>query len=444
MPKPKILIIDDELDMQETLKSILKKRYMPETASSGDEGLKLIEEISFDAIFLDIRMPKMDGIETLKKIKEIDKTVPIIMLTASRDVKSAVECIKLSAENYLNKPFDVEELLTVLEKSLQKREMAKENQYLKETLKETSDFGSLIGENAEMKRIKEFISIIASTESTILISGESGTGKEVVARTIHALSNRKNKPFIAINCAAIPENLLESELFGYERGAFTGAMERKIGKFEMADLGTIFLDEIGCMPPAMQSKLLRVLEEKKFERLGGTSQIEVDIRIIAATNIDFETHITEGKFREDLYYRINVLPIKMPPLRERKDDLNLFISFFINKFNKEIKGVSQAGITKLHAYDFPGNIRELQNIIERAAVLSTSQYIEEDHLFGLKNDSAQKHKLTGNLKKDCEAYEKILIINALKEFHGNKSKAAEKLGIARTTLTSKVSSMDIK
>lgn len=453
--KPVILAVDDEKDMLDTYETILQKKYTVILSNSGKDALEKISKNDIDAVILDIRMPKLGGIEVLKKIRSLNPEIEVIMATASKDIASAVEAMKLSAFDYLTKPFDVKELLVVIEKAIEKRDLTRENEQLKEIIK--SDFSNweLIGSCPKIKRIKELITTIAKTDSSVLIQGESGSGKEVAARMVHNLSSRKNKPFVAINCAAIPENLLESELFGYERGAFTGALERKLGKFEVADSGTLFLDEIGCMSPAMQSKLLRILEEKSFERLGGNSKIEVDIRILSATNIDFEKQIREGKFREDLFYRLNVIPIMMPPLRERMEDLNLFISFFVNKFNKEfnkkIKGVSSKVLEKLKSYDFPGNVRELQNLIERASAISSGDTIEEEHIFGLSsrnlhkdNPDSHNHDASKGLKESCESYEKQLIIKTLRSAEWNQTKTAEKLGIARTTLSSRIKALSIQ
>lgn len=443
--KNRILIIEDEEVMQETLKSVLKKEYLPFSVSNGYEGLEELKKESYSTILLDLRLPKMDGIETLKKIKEIDNEVPIIIVSASNDIKSAVECMKLSALDYISKPFDVEELLAVVEKAQKIAKLQKENRYLKESLKETSKYSDLIGRSTKTEQLRKLIQTIAPTPSTVLITGESGTGKEIVAKEIHRLSNRANQPFVAINCAAIPENLLESELFGHERGAFTGAMERRIGKFEHANLGTIFLDEVGCMPGPMQSKLLRVLEERAIQRIGGNNTIAVDLRIIAATNIDFENEIKNGKFREDLYYRINVLPIKLEPLRERKEDISLFVEYFINKYNailnKKVKSISPHALSQLMNYKFPGNVRELQNLIERAVVLSEQDTIRKEHLLGI---STEKSEAAKPLQDACREFEKNYIERTLKIAEGNQTKAAKLLNIARSTLSSRIESLKVE
>ena len=447
MNNTNILIIDDESDMQETLKSILKKNYSPFSASSGAEGLNKIKKGNYRLVLLDLRMPEMDGIEALKKIKELDNSLPVIMITASKDIKSAVEAMKLGAEDYISKPFEVEELLTMIEKAIEKNKLERENQALREMVAEGDRYCDLIGKTEKIRKIMELIDSIAKTDSTVLILGESGTGKEIAAKTIHKMSSRRNKPYIAINCAAIPENLLESELFGHERGAFTGAMDRRIGKFELADQGTIFLDEIGCMSVAMQAKLLRILEDKMIERVGGSSPIQVDIRIISATNIDFGKHIKEGKFREDLYYRLNVIPIQMPPLRERKEDIPLFISYFLNKFNKELnkklKGLNPKAQTILFSYDFPGNVRELKNIIERAAALAKGDRITEENLFGLNSNQSESLVYNKTLKEACEEFEKSYIAGILRQTNGNQSKASQILNIARSTLAYKLEMLGI-
>ncbi|KAF0134244.1 MAG: hypothetical protein FD145_756 [Candidatus Saganbacteria bacterium] len=385
--KENILIIDDEIDMQETLKSILKKKYSPQAVSSGKQGISEIKKKEYSLLLLDLKMPEMDGIETLTKIKELDPQMLVIIITASKDIKSAVEAMKLGAEDYVSKPFEVEELLAIIKKALDKRSLERENQALREIVEEQERYCDIIGNSEKIKNVIKLISNISKTDSTILITGESGSGKEIAAKAIHKLSNRSRKPFIAVNCAAIPENLLESELFGHERGAFTGALDRRIGKFELAGGGTMFLDEVGCMSPAMQAKLLRVLEEKSVERVGGNGPIQVDVRILSATNIDFKKFIKDGKFREDLYYRLNVIPVEMPSLKERREDIPLFISYFLDKFNKElnrkIKNLSPAAQKILYNYNYPGNVRELKNIMERAVVLTNGDTINESGIIGL-------------------------------------------------------------
>ena len=442
--KPLILTIDDEVDMLETYRSILSKKYEVITAESGEKALSVLKEKEVSLILLDIKMPKMNGIEILKRVKEDEPNLEVIMVTASKEIASAVEAMKLGALDYLTKPFEVKELLTVIEKALEKRALVKENLYLKESLKQATAYCDLIGRTPAIQKIYEIIDRAAPTDSTILIRGESGTGKEIVARAIHKKSKRSNKPFIAVNCAAIPENLLESELFGHERGAFTGAIERKLGKFELADGGTLFLDEIGCMSIAMQAKLLRVLEDKTIERLGGEKGIPVNVRIISATNIDFEKEIEKGNFRHDLYYRLNVIPIYLPPLRERKEDIPLFVQYFLEKFNKELNkkvaGFTPAALQIMTNYHWPGNVRELQNFIERLIVLSSNTIISEDDLQSL---SASTEVKPQTLKEALNNYERLLIKRALSESNNNRSLAAKKLGIARSSLNSKIEALGI-
>ncbi|MDI6731081.1 MAG: sigma-54 dependent transcriptional regulator [Candidatus Margulisbacteria bacterium] len=447
MDKFTLLAVDDEKDILKLFEKILAKKYCLLTASSAKQALKIMEREKIDAVLLDLRMPGMDGIQLLKQIKASNPTIEVIMVSASKDLVSAVETMKLGAFDYIAKPFEVIELLSVIEKALEKRKLVKENQYLKEALAEASSFGDLIGRTAIMKSIFEIIATVAKTDSRVLITGESGTGKELVARTIHAQSRRAKQPFVAVNCAAIPDNLLESELFGFERGAFTGAMERKTGKFEIADNGTIFLDEIGCMSPTMQAKLLRVIQEGQIDRVGGGFPISIDVRILAATNLDVKQAIADKQFREDLYYRMNVIPIHMPPLRERKDDIPLFIKYFLEKFNKEmnrrIQSFDRSALLSFQKYHWPGNVRELQNIVERLVALSSGPTISEEEVertlnfFYSETPSVDNEHLDGAMTN----FEKFYIKKALGETEGNKTKAAKMLGIARTTLLSKISSL---
>lgn len=442
-----ILAIDDEADMLKTYESILKKKYTLTVAESTEQGEKLLAEQNPNLVLLDLRLPGMDGLEFLKKVRPLCPETEIIVVSASRDIADAVEAMKLGALDYIPKPFEVNELLVTIEKALEKHALMKENLYLKEMLKETTSYCNLVGQSQAMKKVFATIEKVAPTDSTILINGESGTGKELVARAIHQKSRRSAKPFVAVNCAAIPENLLESELFGHERGSFTGAHERKLGKFELADEGTLFLDEIGCMSPAMQSKLLRVLENKVIERLGSEKGVEVDVRIISATNIEFQKAIEEGKFRSDLYYRLNVIPLPLPPLRERKEDIKLLAEYFVKKFNKEVKkeinGLAEAALNNLQKYDWPGNVRELQNIIERAVVLSSGRLIEELDLPIADQRIVPALAPGANLSESLDQYEKEMIEKALLESNTNRSKAARLLGIPRSTLNSRIDSLGI-
>lgn len=445
-PKHVILAVDDEPDMLTTFKAILGKTYDIKTADSGPASLDTIRKENIDLVLLDILMPRMDGIEVLRKIKEADPTVEVIIVTASKEIKSAVECMKMGACDYVTKPFDVDELKAVIAKALEKKDLLQENLCLKTIIKESESYCELIGKSRAMKDIFQTIDEVAKTDSTVLLTGESGTGKELVARAIHKKSARAGKPFVAINCAAIPDNLLESELFGFEAGSFTGAFERKLGKFEVANGGTVLLDEIGCMSPSMQAKLLRVIEGKTIERIGGRSPLPTDIRIISATNINFQAAIIGGKFREDLYYRLNVIPVHIPPLRERTEDIPLLLEHFLRRFNKEL-GKKVAGFTDeamrlLLSHQWPGNIRELENLVERVLVLAGNGRITISDLpFG----AAQKGA-SAQIKPLSEAVyllEKAEIERTLKDARGNKTKAAKILGIHRTTLLSKMRTLQM-
>lgn len=444
--KPNILVIDDEESMLRTYKSILKSSYNAALVNNGPEALNLLKDDNFSLVLLDLRMPQMDGLETLQKIKEFDKNIEVIMVTAVHDIKSAVSAMKLGAYDYIPKPFESEELLLVIEKALERRTLARENVFLRKVLEEKDSYWDLIGKADVIKKVFELIGKIAVTDSTVLITGESGTGKELVAHAIHKKSPRAQKPFIVVNCAAIAESLIESELFGHERGAFTGALERKEGKFELADGGTIFLDEIGCMKPPLQAKLLRVLQDNVIERVGGTKPIQVNVRVIAATNLNIEESVKKGDFREDLYYRLNVIRIHMPPLRERKEDIPLFLNYFLDKycreFNKKIKGFSQESLEMLMEYDWPGNVRELQNLVERAvALLENKEYVS---LEDIPLEPASRNIIKKSLKEAQIGFERKYIKNALAETSGNQTKAAKNLGINRTTLIAKMKLLRIK
>jgi DNA-binding NtrC family response regulator len=439
-----ILAVDDEKDMLKTFESILKKKYSVVTAGSANQALKAVQDNNIDLVLLDIRMPEMDGIKALKKIKELDQNLEVIMVTALKDVSSAVEAMKFGALDYVTKPFDVKELQALISKALEKRSLVLENLYLRESLKEATSYYDLIGSSPKMKKIYELIKQVAPTDSTVLISGESGTGKELVARAIHKASKRADKPFVAVNCAAIPDNLLESELFGHERGSFTGALERKMGKFELANEGTLFLDEIGCMHPAMQSKLLRVLENRLIERVGGEKSIPINVRIISATNIDFAKEIKEKRFRHDLYYRLNVIPVALPSLKERKEDIPLFIEYFLKKFNrilnKKVKGFESRAMPVLLNYNWPGNVRELSNLIERVVVLSKDEIITKEEL-PFQSDAPINQN--GGLKELLEYHEREIIEKALEKNKSNITLTAKDLNIARTSLISRLKSLKV-
>ncbi len=382
--KADILIAEDEKNIREVLSLAFSGKHNLFFASDGKKALEILSGRNIDLALLDIRLPEVNGMAVLKQMKDMDISIPVIMLTAVKTVDSAVSAMKLGAFDYVVKPFDLHDLTALIEKALEKRELERENAFLKNEIEKTGHFEKIVGRSEKMKEIFRLIKNVANGDATVLITGESGTGKELVARAIHNLSQRAKKLFVPVNCAAIPENLLESELFGYEKGAFTGAFERHLGKFELADGGTIFLDEISAMPLAMQAKLLRVLQERMIDRVGGSNQIVINVRVISATNLDLKNEVENKKFRSDLFYRLNVIPINIPALRERADDVPLLINYFLDKFNKEfgkkIKGFDKDAMKVLMSYAWPGNVRELENLIERLVVLSTRDIITKEKL----------------------------------------------------------------
>jgi two-component system NtrC family response regulator len=434
----KILVIDDEEKMCWALERALSQEgYQVVTATRGLQGIELAKKTEPSLVILDLKMPDIGGIEVLKQIKEINSNLPVIMITAHGSIDTAIEAMKIGATDYITKPFKLEEIKLQITKALHL--FNSENQ-LNLTQQELGNkYGKIVGQCDAIKEVALLIRQVAKTGATVLITGESGTGKEVAAVEIHKASNRADRPFIAVNCAALPEQLLESELFGHERGAFTGATTKKKGRFEIADKGTILLDEIGEMPISMQAKLLRVLQERCFERVGGTETIHVDVRVIATTNIDLATAISNGMFREDLYYRLNVMRISIPPLRSRKEDIPLLVNHFLEKFDpSHSKKISSKAMKILTNYNWPGNIRELQNAIERALIVCQGTEIQPVHfpeelLSGLEETSTPIINLTeGGFS--LEDLEKHLIIKALEKNNNNQTKVAKYLGISRPTL----------
>jgi DNA-binding NtrC family response regulator len=435
----KVLIADDEPNMIWALKKALsKEEYEIISADNGEEAVEGLAEEP-DLIIMDLKMPKMNGLEALRKIKEINPKIPVIMITAHGTTDTAVEAMKIGALDYISKPFDIDELKVVIKKALEYKSLNDEINYLRERLDESSS--KIVFESRSMEEVLKLVYKVAPTEANVLILGESGTGKELIADEIHRLSKKNKGPLIKLNCGAFAENLLESELFGYEKGAFTGAVSRKKGKFELAEGGTVFLDEIGEISEAMQVKLLRVLQEKEFERVGGETTIKGDFRIIAATNKDLKSMVDNNKFREDLYYRLNVVPIKISPLRERKDDIPLLIEYSIDKFSSQMGKnrfrISNEALDLMMKYDWPGNIRELQNIVERCVILASGQEITEDLL---PNEIKSQNNLVGSsivLPEEgisLEEVEKNLIMQALERTDQNQTNAAKLLGITRHTL----------
>jgi len=433
-----ILIVEDERAQREALAGYLRKTgHRVTTAASGTEALE--GNSVPDVVLLDLRLPDIHGLDLLKKLREKHPDAEIIVITAYGTVRTAVEAMKLGAFDYLTKPVDLDELLLIIGRALEKHERDLEVSFLKEEVEKFRPQTGLIGESAAIKEVLSMIYRVAPSGATVLITGESGTGKELAARTLHAASPRKNRRFVAVSCAAIPESLLESELFGYERGAFTGATRSKPGKFELADGGTLFLDEIGDLPTSLQVKLLRVLQEKEVERLGSTLPRKVDVRIIAATNQDLRKKVEEGSFREDLFYRINTINIHIPPLRERKEDILPLAEFFLRKFSKEmgkdIKGFDREARKALLSYQWPGNVRELINVVERAVVLTRKNIITAD-LLALEPLKSPFPTL--------EELEREHIKRALDLAGGNLTRASELLGIHRNTLREKLKKYNLR
>jgi two-component system response regulator PilR (NtrC family) len=443
MLKDKILVADDEQSMREFLDIMLKKEgYKVSLASNGEEVVKLIDNDLFDLVLLDIRMPKLDGITALKKIKAITPDTVVIMITAYASADTAIKAMKEGAYDYITKPFKVEEIKLIIKNALEKKNLQKENILLKQVVRDRYHFGNIIGQSPKMVVLYDLLEKVSPTKTNILIAGESGTGKELVAKAIHYNSPRKEKPFVTLNCGAIPESLIESELFGHMKGAFTDAIATKKGLFEVADEGTIFLDEISELPLLMQVKLLRVLQDKEFKRVGGTEDIRVDVRIISATNKDLEGAVKEKLFREDLFYRLNVIQIKLPPLRERKEDIPILANHFLKKYseelNKNILNISPETHQILLHYEYPGNVRELQNIIERAVALEGGQeltatnlnsYLSEQPLLKKGSMDIEIPNEGIDLEKIVEDLERTLLLKALDKTKGIKKKAAELLHI---------------
>ena len=439
----RLLIVDDEESLLDFLSLLfLQEGYEVETARSVEGGRRELARQSFDVVLCDVMMPDGSGLDLLREIKAVEPSPPVIMMTAYTSTKTAIEAMKLGAADYVSKPFDVEELKIVVQKALERAELSRENIYLRRELEQKYTFNNIIGKSPRMQAIFALIERIARTNSTVLVHGESGTGKELIASAIHYQSPRAPRRFLSINCGAMPENLLESELFGHERGAFTGAVRDKKGLFQEADRGTLFLDEIGEMTPTMQVKLLRALQDKVVRKVGGTEEEQVDVRIITATNQDLDARIASGDFREDLFYRINVLPIHLPPLRQRREDIPLLVDFFLQKYCKQMelppKQISVEAMQMLESYDWPGNVRELENLIERALALSSQA--ETITTRDLPAFLLTKSKVQADLIQlpedglDLEAYlEGIraqLMQQALERTGGVQTQAAELLGMS--------------
>lgn len=442
-----ILVVEDEKNQRILLKRLLKKEgNEPEEAENGNDAIRAFDRGDFDLVLLDQRLPDMSGIEVLKKLKEINPIIPVIIITAYANVEDAVNAMKLGAYHYLTKPINPDELTIIIKNAFESLKLKRENEELKETLKEKYRYDKIIYASSAMEETMSIVSRAAGSDANVLITGESGTGKELIAGAIHNLSKRNKKNFVTTHLAALPETLVEAELFGYEKGAFTGAEKRRIGKFEFASGGTIFLDEIGELPQSVQVKLLRVIQEKKIVRLGSNEEIPVDARLICATNKKIENEVENGTFRQDLFYRLNVIRIHLPPLRRRKEDIPLLIDHFVRvhsqKEQKRIKGLTDEAMKNLLKYNFPGNIRELENIIEQAIVLARGEYLTKE---SLPVSIIQKKRITaGKLNETIERIEKEMIQESLRRNDWNQSNAASELGISERVLRYKMNKYGVK
>lgn len=456
MASERILVVDDEGRNREFLRELLEvEGFDVETAKDGQEAIEILENMDFDLVLTDLKMPRADGLSVLEGLRRINPQTVAIVFTGYGSIDTAVKAVKLGAYDYITKPLKIEEIMLVIQRALEHRKLTLENEMLRRQLKRKYKFDNIIGDSESMEEVFRLVEKIANTDSTVLIYGESGTGKELIARAIHFNSDRRERPLIPVNCGAIPEELLESELFGHEQGAFTGATRTRIGRFELGNGGTIFLDEIGDMSPALQVKVLRVLQEHEFERVGGMKTIKVDIRVIAATNKDLEKNVAEGKFREDLFYRLNVIPIQLPPLRERRSDIPLLVNHFVEMYNEKnkhnISGVTPEAMDLLMNYDWPGNVRELENMIERIVILKGEGTTEPGDLSEkvLTSNSRSVHpriQIPENgisFNTAVTEFERELILQALNRTNWVKNKAAKLLNLNRTTLVEKMKKINL-
>jgi DNA-binding NtrC family response regulator len=444
MAKPTILVIEDEEKQRRVVGLHLAAAdYEVKGAGTAEEGWKLAGDV--DLILTDLKLPGMDGLELLEKLKAQNSHTPVVVMSAFSTVENAVEAMKRGAVDFLPKPFSLDHLSVVVEKALEVSNLRNENRELREALGQRYQFENIIGSSPAMQDIFATIMRVAPTRATVLLAGESGVGKDMIARAIHQHSPRKDRPFVKINCTAIPENLMESELFGYEKGAFTGANISKPGKFEQANTGTVMLDEIGDVPASVQVKLLRILQEREFERLGSNKTQQTDVRVIAATNVDLRAALEQGTFREDLYYRLNVVPMNIPPLRERKDDIPYLVEHFAKKFNGEI---SEGAMERLVSYHWPGNVRELENVIERSILLAKGPLVEADDIKIESGIGRAKPAFSTDAflpeGMTLDQYEQSIIREALKRANGNKSQAARLLGLTRNALRYRLTQMGIE
>ncbi|HYB97700.1 MAG TPA: sigma-54 dependent transcriptional regulator [Candidatus Limnocylindrales bacterium] len=447
--KPVVLIVDDEAGVRESVRMVLKDAYEPVAVASGEAALEFLGGRSCDLIFLDVLMPGIDGLETLERIRARDTRVAVVMLTATKTVKTAVTAMKLGAFDYLTKPFDIEELRLVAERATENARLKQEVEVLREAVGQRYSFSNIVGQSEPMQKVFKTVAAVAPMKSTVLITGESGTGKELIARALHYHSPRASRPLVTLNCAAIPDNLLESELFGHERGSFTDAVDKKVGQFELAHTGTIFLDEIGEMSAGLQAKLLRVLEEGEIQRVGAPRPMKVDVRVVAATNRNLIENIAAGRFRKDLYFRLNVVTVELPPLRARRDDIPHLIAYFLTRKSRELgiprKELAAATADRMLQHSWPGNVRELENVIERMLVLSgdspvlTTEHLPSDmgmELTGDGNRDTALQVLSGlkTLSDAVDEFEREIIAQALSQTFYNQTRAAELLGTTRRIL----------
>jgi DNA-binding NtrC family response regulator len=449
-----ILVVEDKDSLRRMLADALAaKGHEVEVARNGNSAIEKAKESRFDLVLTDLRLPELDGLQVLEAVKENDPETQVIVMTAYGTVETAVEAMRKGAYDFLTKPFDPDHLNVLIDRALENRRLLAENSLLRQELADKIGYNRIIGASPAMLEVEKLVKKVASSDTTVLFLGESGTGKELFAAGVHSLSSRREKPYITINCAAIPRELLENELFGSEQGAFTSSHRLKLGKFEIADGGTVFLDEIGDLDMALQAKLLRFLQEKTFERLGGTKQISVNVRVIAATNVDLKEAIAEKRFREDLYYRLSVFPIHVPPLRERREDVTRLAEYFVQKYcnemSKPVKKFSQEALKLMDRYHWPGNVRELENTVERAVILCEGRYINPEHLaIRVRTDHEIRLREGAGLKEIGQhaqmVAERAAIIRVLNETRGNKRKTAEILKIDYTTLFEKLKRYEIE
>ena len=445
----KILVIDDDQSMRELLETILKDKYTVLTASTGGAGIRILERENINIVMLDLRLPDIDGLEVLKNIKDKYAYVEVMVISAVKDIDVVVRAMKLGAYNYITKDFDPDELLTLIDRLRETLECKKERCYLRSEVNQLSLSETIIGQSVVMHQIYETLSKIAQLPTTILLLGDTGTGKKVMARHIHKMSNLRERPFVTVDLSAIPENLMESTLFGHEKGAFTGAIRQTYGKFELADGGTLFLDEIGCLKYDMQSKLLRLIQDKEIERVGSNKTIKVDVRLIIATNVDLSDAVRKGEFREDLYYRINVVPVKLPPLRERTEDIPELVRYFIDKFSrsfrKDVSKITDSALSILMNYKWPGNIRELENLMERLVAITDSNFISQEDIpveFYI-NEKVKAETDAGLLERACNTFERNFILKTMEQERWSRTRTANTLGIPISTLKYKFNRLEI-